>query len=129
MERIPLKDLTCEELVGLVDRLFDRLADSERRNAELLNRLEKQAERIDEQSRRIEELEKRHPTVRLDESYSLKAEEGGQAKASGKKRKQKSKRRGRISTAEKLAEATSQEVVWPPDCRREDCQWKYARPV
>ena len=93
-------------MVGLIDRLFDRLGESERRNAELMKRLE-------EQARRIEELEKRHPTIRLDESYSMKAEERRQAEASGKKHKQKSKRRGRISTAEKLAQATREEDVWP----------------
>ena len=87
MERIPLSDLTREELVGLVERLFESLGASERRNAELLKRLEEQAGRIEEQSRRIEELEKRHPTVRLDQSYSMKAEEQRQAKASGKKSK------------------------------------------
>jgi hypothetical protein len=129
MERIPLNDLTHEELVGLVDRLVERLGESERRNAELLKRLQEQADRNEELSRRIEELEKRHPTVRLDQSYSLKAEERRQAEASGKKRKQKSKRRGRISTAEKLAQATVKKDVWPTDCRREDCQWKYARPI
>lgn len=129
MKRISTDDLSREELVGLIDRLFDALAESERRNAELTRRLEDQARRIDDQARRIEELEKRHPTVRLDESYSLKAEERRQAEASGRKRRQKSKRRGRISTAEKLAQATVQEDVWPTDCRRADCQWKYSRPV
>jgi transposase len=129
MKRISTDHLSREELVGQIDRLFDALAESERRNAELLKRLEKQAERIDEQSRRIEELEKRHPTVRLDESYSLKAEEHRRAEASGKKRKQKSKRRGRISTAEKLAHATLEKDIYPDQFRREDCQWKYSRPV
>jgi hypothetical protein len=129
MERIPLSDLTREELVGLVERLFESLGASERRNAELLKRLEEQAGRIEEQSRRIEELEKRHPTVRLDQSYSMKAEEQRQAKASGKKSKQKSNRRGRIGTAEKLAKASLEKDVWPKQFRLEDCQWKYSRPV
>jgi transposase len=122
MERIPTDQLSREELVGLIDRLLDVLAESERRNAELVKRLEDQA-------RRIEELEKRHPTVRLDESYSMQAEERRRADASGKKRKQNSPRRGRISTAEKLAQATLEEDVWPSQYRREDCQWKYSRPV
>jgi transposase len=122
MERIPTDQLSREELVGLIDRLFDALESAERRNAEL-------ERRIEEQARRIEELEKRHPTPRMDEAYSMKAEERRQADASGKKRKQKSARRGRISTAEKLAQATLEEDVWPTAFTRDQCQWRYSRPV
>ena len=122
MERIPLDHLSRDELIPLIERLFDRLDALERQNAELTKRVEKQA-------RRIEELEKRHPTVRLDESYSMKSEEQRRADAAGKKHKQKSKRRGRISTAEKLAQATRQVNVWPSQYSLEDCQWKYSRPV
>lgn len=44
--------------------------------------------------RRIEELEKKNPTVRLDEAFSMRAEETRQAKATndGKRKPQKSKR-------------------------------------
>lgn len=122
MERIPLDDLSRDELVRLIDRLFDQLEIAERRNAEL-------AKRLEDQARRIEELEKRHPTIRLDESYSMQSEERRQADASGKKRKQNSTRRGRISTAEKLAQAMLEEDVRPSRYRPEDCQWKYSRPV
>ena len=85
--------------------------------------------RLEDQARRIEELEQRHPTVRLDESYSMKAEEQRQAAAAGEKAQQKSARRGRISTAQKLAQATRQENVWPSRYSLADCQWKYSRPV
>jgi transposase len=129
MERIPSDQLSREELIELVNRLCGSLEVAGRRIVELEGRLEEQAERIEEQARRIEELEKRHPTVRLDESYSMKAEERRQAQASGKKHKQKSKRRGRISTAEKLAQAMMEDDVWPSQFPREDCQWKYSRPV
>jgi hypothetical protein len=129
MERIPLDQLSREELVELVDRLCDALDGAGRRIAELERRLDEQTERIEKQAGRIEELENRPPTVRLDESYSMKAEERRQAEASGKKHKQKSKRRGRISTAEKLARAILEEDVWPSQCPREDCEWRYSRPV
>jgi hypothetical protein len=122
MERIPTDQLSRDELVGLVERLCEALESAGRRNAELERRLE-------EQARRIEELEKRHPTVRLDESYSMQAEERRRAKSSGKKRKQNSSRRGRISTAEKLSQAVREEDVFPRQFPREDCQWKYSRPV
>src|SRR5580704_17732167 len=115
MERIPLDRLSRDELVRLIERLYDRLDSLERQNAELTKRVEKQ-------SRRIEELEKRHPTVRLDESHSMKAETQRRADAAGQKHKQKSKRRGRISTAEKLAQATCHKDVWPSQFSLEDCQ-------
>lgn len=122
MERIPLDHLSRDELVRLIDRLFDRLDVLERQNAELTKRVEKQ-------SRRIEELEKRHPTVRFDESYSIKAETQRRADAAGKKHKQKSPRRGRISTAEKLAQATRHEDVWPSQFAPAQCKWQYSRAV
>ncbi len=122
MERIPTDQLSREELVGLIDRLFDALERSERRNAEL-------EQRIEDQARRIEELEKRNPTPRLDEAYSMNAEERRQTEASGKKHKQKSKRRGRISTDEKLALATLDEDIWPKSFKRAECQLRYSRPV
>ena len=57
---------------------------------------------------RIEELEKqigRPPTAKLDEPFSLRAEEKRQAKRGKKKLKRKGKfRRGRVTTAEKLAQ-------------------------
>lgn len=59
----------------------------------------------------------------------MQAEARRRADASGKKRKQNSLRRGRISTAEKLAQATLEEDFWPSQFQWEDCQWKYSRPV
>ena len=65
--------------------------------------------------RLIEELEKKNSTMRLDEAFSLRAEEERQAKAAndGKRNKQKSKRRGRISTIDQLAKATLEEDFGP----------------
>ena len=96
----------------------------EQRNVEL-------AERNDKLSRRIEELEKKNPTVRLDEAYSMRAEEERQAKAAndGKRNKQKSTQQGRISSEEKLAKATLEENVWPKQFKFSECQWRYSRPV
>ena len=124
MERTPLHDLSRDELIGLILRLQKQLADQEQCNTEL-------AARNEELARRIEELEKKNPTVRLDEAYSLCAEEERQAKAAndGKRNKQKSRCRGRISSKDKLAKATLEEDVWPKQFKFEECQWKYSRPV
>ena len=124
MERTPLHDLSRDELIGLILRLQKQLTDLEKRNAEL-------AARNEELARRIEELEKKNPTVRLDEAFSMRAEEERQAKAAndGKRNKQKSKRRGRISTDEKLAKATLEEKIWPKQFKFAECQLRYSRPV
>ena len=126
MERNPLHAVGKEELIAIIEDLRLRLSGAERLNLELTKRLE-------EQARRIEELEKRNPTKRLDESYSMKAEEKRQAEAgqSGKTKrgKNKSARRGRIDTATKLALATLEEDIFPIGYRKEDCRWKYSRPV
>jgi transposase len=120
MEGTPLHDLSRDALIALILQLQERLAVLEVRDRE--------------QSRRIEELEKRNPTQRLDEAYSVKAEEKRRADArqegkSKRPKKQKSKRRGRISTAEKLALASHHEDVWPIEFSKEDCRLRYSRPV
>jgi hypothetical protein len=126
MERNPLHDLTKDELIAVILELRDRLSVLERRDRE-------QARRIEEQALRIEELEKRNPTPRLDEAYSMKAEEQRRADAQrgGKpgRRQQKSARRGRISTAEKLALGTVHQDIWPVEHRLDECRLKYSRPV
>ncbi len=112
MERNPLHDLTKDELIALILEMREQMA---------------------EQARQIEELKKRNPTPRFAEAYSMKAEEKRQADAeqAGKsgRRKQKSTRRGRIRTAEKLAQATMHEDIWPAPHPLEDCPLKYSRPV
>ena len=127
MEWTPLHDLSRDALIALILQLQERLAVSEARDRE-------QARLLEEMARRIEELEKRNPTQRLDEAYSMRAEEKRQADAqqdgqSKRPKKQKSPRRGRISTAEKLALATHHEDVWPSEFSQEDCRLKYSRPV
>ena len=82
---------------------------------------------------RIEELEKKlggSPTVKIDEPFSLRAEERRQ-EARGKKRRTKKKngRRGRITTAEKIAQAVRTEKVFPAGVPRDDCKLSHTRPV
>ena len=67
--------------------------------------------------RRIEELEQKlggSPTVKVAEPFSLRAEEQRQ-EARGKKRRKRKRplRRGRITTADKLAQAAPTEQVFP----------------
>ncbi len=71
------------------------------------------------------------PTERLDEAYSLRSEEQRQQQRAGAKRrrKQNSPRRGRRTTAEKIAQADREEDVFPADVPPEECAFDYSRVV
>ena len=124
MERTPFDNLSHGDLVGMILQLQKQMA----AQAKLMDR---QAKRIAELESELKELRKKNPTQRLDEAYSVNAEEKRRAEAQqdGKpsKKKQKSKRRGRITTAEKLAKATQQEDVWPDEYSLHECTWRYSR--
>ena len=88
----------------------DQLVELVRRLQRTIDELQRENERLKQQ---LKERDGQNPTQRLDEEYSLKAEE---QRSRGKRRKkQKSPRRGRRSTEEKLAEADRHEDVFPPD--------------
>ena len=141
MERTPPQDLTSDELLALVLQLQERLEVLEARDREQAQRIEQQSQLIERQAKRIAELEKenqqlrqKNPTQRLEEAYSLRAEEQRREAAPqdgvpSKKKKQKSPRRGRISTDQKLALATRHEDIWPSDRPRSECHLRYSRAV
>jgi transposase len=116
-------------LNGRIDaqRLIERL--------ELLERqLHKAAERIVELERRNAELEKQlgasGVTPKLAESYSMKAEEKRQqARGKKKRHRQRSKRRGRLTTTEKLKLAKRTDDVYPDAVPKSDCQLSHTRVV
>lgn len=92
-----------------LDRLVDLIASQQR----LIEKLQNQ-------------LDGKNPTERLDEQYSEKAEEKRQAQ--GKKRKRpKPLRRGRVSTAEKIAKAERTEQVYPDGVDPEQCKLSHTR--
>jgi transposase len=84
-------------------------------------------------NRRIEELEKKTggpATHKVDEPFSMRAEEKRQ-KARGKKAKKRRPplRRGRITTVDKIARAARTEQVFPEGVPKEQCQLSHTRPV
>lgn len=108
------------------DRLVELVVTSQRE-------LQSAKQQLDEAKRRIEELEQKlggSPTVKVAEPFSLRAEEQRQ-EARGKKRHQRKRalRRGRITTAEKIAQAVRTEKVFPAGVPKEDCRWSHTRPV
>ncbi len=98
------------------------------RLVELIASQQKVIEQLQEEIEKLKEQIKKNPTERLEEPYSEKAEEKRQAKAKGKPRKRKTpKRRGRLTTAEKIAKAGRTEKVYPDDCDLEDCKLSHTR--
>jgi transposase len=82
---------------------------------------------------RIEELEKKlgaATTAKTDEPFSMRSEEKRQEQRGQNKKKKKPKgRRGRITTAEKIALAKRTERVFPADIPESDCRLSHVRPV
>jgi len=83
--------------------------------------------------RRIAELEQKlgtAPTQKIDEPFSVRAEERRQEARGKKRRKRKPPLRcGRITTADKIARASRTEEVFPVGVSKEDCRLSHTRPV
>lgn len=117
----PNEELSRDELLKLV-----------RMQAATIKRLEKQVEEL------FVKLKEKNPTERLDESYSQKAEEQRKKaledKKSGEKTGKGSKptnkrRKGRITTAEKIEKAQRVQAVYPDDTSPSDCTLSHTRVV
>src|SRR5260370_7796902 len=80
----------------------------------------------------MDELEKKHgvpPTPKLDQAFSMRAEEQRQ-QARGTKRKSKRKGRGgRFRTKDKIALAERSEPVFPKGIPAAACHLSHVRPV
>jgi transposase len=110
-----------------VERLVDLLVATQQQ-------LHATAQQLDAANKRIAEFEKQvgtSATAKVDQPYSMKAEEKRQeARGKKKKRKQKPKgRRGRITSAEKIQQAERSEPVFPEGVPPGDCKFSHLRPV
>jgi transposase len=108
-----------ERLVGLIEALQRQLRSAQRE--------------LEAAKRRVEELEKKiggAATTKVDEPFSMRAEERRQ-EARGNKRRQRKRptRRGRVTTAEKIRQAERTEKVFPTGVAPGDCQLSHTRPV
>jgi transposase len=116
-----------------IDRLKQEVRRGQIDPEQLIDLIAKLQRQLQEAKRRIEELEKKlggSPTVKTAEAYSMRAEEQRQ-QARGKKPQKKKKpgRRGRLTTAQKIARAERTEKVFPQDVRESDCKLSHTRPV
>jgi len=121
-----LKQDVREGRIG-VDRLIDVIVMQQRQ-------LEAALQELKSAKQRIEELEKKvggTGTAKVDEPFSMRAEEKRQqARRKNKKRKLfKKGRRGRLTSADKLKLAERTEKVFPDSVPQPDCQLSHTRPV
>ena len=117
------EDLQLGRISG--DRLVDLLVSAQ-------HKLQAAQQLIDEQAKRIAELEKQlggtagsagSGTEKVDQPYSVAAEEKRQEARGKKKRKHKSKkRRGRLTTADKIKQAKRSEPVYPDGVDKSQCK-------
>lgn len=111
-----------------VERLVDLMVTLQRQ-------LQAASQQLQRANQRIAELEKQRggstPT-KLEQPFSLRAEEQRQqTRGHTKKRNHKKTkgRRGRVNTAEKIAQAQRHEDVLPEGLAKSDCQESHVRPV
>src|SRR5580658_8472448 len=114
-----LKQDVRDRRIG-VDRLIDVIVTQQRQ--------------LQSAQQRIEELEKKvggTATAKVDEPFSMRAEEKRQQARHPKKKRQLSRkgRRGRFATADKLKLAERTEKVFPEGLPQRDCQLSHTRPV
>jgi transposase len=101
--------------------------------AQLQQALQAAQQQLQAAQQRIEELEKKlggGPPTKLDQAFSMRAEEKRQEARGKKKRKEKkAKRRGRLKNAEKLARAERTERIYPEGVDKERCKLSHVRLV
>ena len=125
----PIEQLKADVLSGRIDanRLVDLIATVQRE-------LQAAQQRIAELERRNAELEQKlaaaSGTAKLEEPFSMRAEEKRQEARGKKRRRRKANgRRGRVRTADKIAQAERTEDVYPDGVERSDCWHSHTRPV
>jgi transposase len=105
------------DLLGTLQRQLQaaqqRITDLEQRNAELQKQLAAPS-----------------GTAKLEEPFSMRAEEKRQQAGGNKRRRRKDKGpRGRVRTADKLAQAERTEEVYPEGVQKSECWLSHTRPV
>jgi len=115
------------------ERLIDLLAAQQRLLQAAQQQLQTSQQQLQAATQRIAELEKQiggTPTAKLDEPFSMRAEEQRQEARGKRKRPRKKKgRRGRVRTKDKIAQAERTEAVFPKGVSSNECQLSHVRPV
>jgi transposase len=121
-----------ERLIVLIGSFQQQLQVSQQQLQASQQQLQVVQQQLEAAHNRIEELEKRYggpPTMRLDEAYSTRAEEQRQEARSGKKKRNRKGRGGRLKTKDKIALAERTEQVYPEGSSPDECYLSHTRPV
>jgi len=130
-----IEQLKIDLLEGRIDanRLVDLIVALRRQLQASQQQLQASQQQLQASQQRIAELEKQlagSGTAKVDEPYSLKAEEKRQeARGRKKPKKPRKGRRGRITTAEKVKLAARTVDVFPEGLDKSECQLSHTRPV
>jgi hypothetical protein len=120
-----LRQEVQEGRVG-VERLLDFIAAQQRQLQTALRELQVAKQRIDE-------LENQHgtppPPAKLEQPFSLRAEEKRQQARGQKPKRQRKGRLGRLRTKDKIALAERREPVFPQGVPATECRLSHIRPV
>jgi hypothetical protein len=109
-----------------LDRLIDVIVTSQRELQAAKQGLEQAKQRIAELERRLGDS----PTQKVSQPFSVRAEEQRQEARGKRRRKRKRRSRGgRMTTAEKIAQAVRTEKVFPAGIPKADCWLSHTRPV
>jgi transposase len=116
------------------ERLVELLASLQRQFLAIHQQLQATQQDLDAARQRVEELEKKFgvppPTAKVDEPFSMRAEEKReQARGKQPKKAKRKKRRGRFRTKDKIALAERTEAVFPEGVPPEECYLSHVRPV
>jgi transposase len=116
-----------------IDRLVELIVTLQRQLQAANAQLQATNRQLQAANKRIEELEQKQgaaPTAKIDEPFSLRAEEQRQeARGKSKRKPKKNGRRGRVTTAKKIAQAERTEEVLPEGFTKSECQLSHTRPV
>jgi transposase len=119
-----------------LDRLVNLVATAQRQLQAAIQRIEELHKQIADLQQQNLELQKQlgatapAEPAKLEQPFSLRAEEQRQqARGKNKRTKKKKGRRGRVTTAEKIAQATKHEDVFPQGVDHSDCKLSHIRPV
>ncbi len=116
-----------------IDKLKQDVREGRIRAEALVDLIADLCRKLDAANKRIEEFERQigaPPTAKLDEPFSIRAEEQRQeARGKGKRQRKPKGRRGRVSTDEKVRQAERTEAVFPEGVPPDACDLSHVRPV
>lgn len=127
MDAIVIETLKQDLQQGRItaDRLLDLLAAQQRTLQAVLQQLQAAQQRCAELEHRLGGP----PTAKLEQPFSMRAEEKRQAAGKPKRKGKRKKRGGRFRTKDKIAAAQRTELVYPTGVPREQCWLSHVRPV